>query len=232
MLTGPVFQTKVLLSSYHDFPSFDRTYQQLRDLLCFIAAALGLIHPAQIGEVLSLCNTIGKLLDKQMRQGWQSDANAPLKLRDALMDVLAHLLSWQAAASNAAEKQQEQQRKRQGPPAVFVPPPAVSTEPAAGALRLIRKLFHALGTALSDVDEGELDEYLDMQARKAHYEAYTRLQYHPVGLFVFKSWISIWRRRGGQGRHAARIASVIGRGASTSRMASLRKKRRWRYLHG
>ena len=31
MLTGPVFCTKVLQSSYHDYPSFQRTYAQVRD---------------------------------------------------------------------------------------------------------------------------------------------------------------------------------------------------------
>ena len=44
MLTGPVFCTKVLTNSYHDYPSFERTHAQTRDLLCFLAAALGMVR--------------------------------------------------------------------------------------------------------------------------------------------------------------------------------------------
>ena len=159
MLTGPVFCTKVLQSSYHDFPSFERTYSQLRDLLVFIATSLGMVHAEQLTLILSACNEIGKLLDKQMRTGWQLDANAPLKLRDALSDVLIQLISWQqsAAAQNVLK----------------TPDAQASNEVAAEeTLGLVRQLFLTLGTALC-VDETELNDYLDMDTRAAHYAEYT-----------------------------------------------------------
>jgi hypothetical protein len=159
MLTGPVFCTKVLLSSYHDFPSFERTYQQLRDLLCFVAAALGILHSSQLAEVLAASNGIGKLLDEQMRQAWQADVNAPLKLRDALGDLLAGLLTWQAVAADVGESSTSH---------------ASVTESAAETLRLLARVFRTLGAALC-VDEHELNDHLDVEARAAHFARFMPL---------------------------------------------------------
>ena len=156
MLTGPAFFTSVLEGGFHDYPSFERTYHQLRDLLAFVGASLGLVWIKQLDAVLAAANAIGERLDRQMRRGWPNNPDAPLKLREALVALLVHLYRWQSDAAKTAR-----------PPN---PPPdgARTLAHAAEALALLKDFFRALGGALQ-TDEEELERHLDAASRREIY---------------------------------------------------------------
>ena len=75
-------------------------YDPLANPLFAPAAVLARTPPIQlhtaISEVLSACDNIGKLLEKEMHLAWPNDREMPIKLRDCLLDLLSQLLSWQA----------------------------------------------------------------------------------------------------------------------------------------
>ena len=60
MISSPVFVEKVLKDASHDYPSFERTLTQLRDLVCFVLAVLGLVHESQMQEIMQLMDCIGE----------------------------------------------------------------------------------------------------------------------------------------------------------------------------
>ena len=155
MLTGPVFFTPVLEGGFHDFPSFERTYHQLRDLLCFVAATLGLVWVKQLDAILEAVNAIGEALNRQMLRGWPNTPDAPVKLREALVDLLVQLYRWQGHAAATAE-----------PPN---PGGEKTMEFAAETLEVLREFFRALGVALQ-VDDRELERHLDPASREEIYE--------------------------------------------------------------
>ena len=118
-------------------------------------------------ELLVAGNKIGEMLNTEMTHGWPNDADAPLKLRDALFDLLSHLLKWQAHEAARAEAQRESGdagwphvNERDGEKA--------SMKFAADALAKIRKLFQVLGKALL-MDEKELEGHLDLNTRATMY---------------------------------------------------------------
>ena len=188
MLTGPVFHTTVLKGGFHDFPSFERTYEQLRDLLLYMGANLGMISQTQLPSVLKACNQIGERLARKMRHGWPDDADAPLKLRDAMVDLLVHLYGWQAQSAEAAKViDAATVATARGFADVAAAVKAVdeakahSEANAAHALTLVVVLLRALGSALAlaPAEAAELESLLDMDARFTRFDVRQTAKFTP-----------------------------------------------------
>ena len=99
MLTSPVFCTKMLLEGKSEYPSFERTVEQMRDLLCYVCALLGMLHSSLLTDVVDALNDVGDMLRTEMEHIWRQDTEAPVKMRAALMKLLEHLLNWQSRAN-------------------------------------------------------------------------------------------------------------------------------------
>ena len=155
MISSPVFVEKMLKGASHDYPSFERTLAQLRDLLCWAGAVLGMIHESQMVEVVKLMDELGGLLEKQLHKAWPQDAGAPLKMRNAFVDLLDHLAIWQDTM--AAEEHAASGSFRCASPA--------SIEAATETLRLLQRLFEAIGLSLG-VDRVMLHRHVDLEERK------------------------------------------------------------------
>ena len=111
----------------------------------------------QLDAILEAVNAIGEALNRQMLRGWPNTPDAPVKLREALVDLLVQLYRWQGHAAATAE-----------PPN----PPADGEKTmafAAETLEVLREFFRALGVALQ-VDDRELERHLDPASREEIYE--------------------------------------------------------------
>ena len=127
-----------------------------------------MVQTTQLPAILEACDEVGELLFTELRRGWPNGplfADAPVKMRDALTDLLRHLLTWQKAVAS-----------EDSPAAATV---GGSSANADKALRLVRRLFEVVGQALG-MEEESLSQHLDLKKRQKIFEGGHREQTRAV----------------------------------------------------
>jgi hypothetical protein len=177
MISSPVFTDKVLQDGAYEYPSFKRTYIQLRDLLIFLAATLGLVAGAQLSAILTATEDLGELLGRQLRRAWPRDRRAPIQIRDALLALINHLAGWQlGAALDRRLAQSNGHSSDHSCDPLRARASDASYKAARKTLVLMQRLLHTVGNILQ-VEPSRLSEHLEMQSRA---ELWAKAKAHQV----------------------------------------------------